>query len=56
MLTPKESIQKIEPYVNPGVGIMGALRLDFNEKSSGSQPQSAGSFGKHLKRGVRLLS
>ena len=39
MLTPKESIQEMEPYSGPGVGRMDSLRLDFNENLLGASPK-----------------
>jgi histidinol-phosphate aminotransferase len=39
MLTPKESVQKMEAYADPGVGRMDALRLDFNENLLGASPK-----------------
>ncbi len=46
MLTPKESIQNMEPYADPGVGRMGALRLDFNENLLGASPKVLEALGK----------
>ncbi len=39
MLTPKESIQKMEAYSGPGEGRMDTLRLDFNENLMGASPK-----------------
>ena len=39
MLTPKASIQKMEPYSSPGEGRMDTLRLDFNENLLGASPK-----------------
>ena len=39
MLIPKESIKNMEPYADPGVGRMDALRLDFNENLLGASPK-----------------
>ena len=45
MLTPKESIQKMESYADPGVGRMDALRLDFNENLLGASPKVLEALG-----------
>jgi len=39
MLIPKESIQKMTPYLTPQEGRMAALRLDFNENLKGASPK-----------------
>jgi histidinol-phosphate aminotransferase len=46
MLTPKESIQNMEPYADPGEGRMDALRLDFNENLLGASPKVLEALGK----------
>lgn len=39
MLTPKKSIQSLEPYVGPRSGRLNCMRLDFNENPYGPSPK-----------------